>query len=716
MFDIFFLSFDEPNADANWILLKSRFPRARRVEGIVGLGAAHRACSELAETPMYFLVDADNVIAADFDFDRLSFEPDLQSVYVWRCLNPVNGLVYGYGGVKLFPRGLFSDVPSDAVDFTTTVAPRYVPVFQQASTTVFNSSPLQAWRSAFRECAKLASQNIKDQKTDETQLRLDIWTSTTLDVSFAEWALLGARQGREFGETYKNSVELKSINDFAWLEQCFARAQSMRSLLSKENLRPEDVSSTFCLLPWVHLSTRPNGHMRVCCTANASSVGKTNDKEWGGEVGIVKREDGKPANLNHTDLLDGWNNSYMKNVRVQMLAGQKPPSCLKCYREEEAGHKSKRQWETAYWWERLDAKEVLGDTQIDGSVPPKLYYIDLRLGTKCNLKCVMCSPHDSSMWVSDWKKLHPQILNPALKETMEWNNQGRVDGATYNWHQNNPRFWEQLYEQIPHMRQLYFAGGESTIIKEHYELLEECIRRGEAGHIELRYNSNAIETPERLFELWKHFQRVRFHFSLDSIGEMNSYIRYPSPWDQIERQLRRFDETEDQVEVTIACAVQALNIYYIPDFIRWKLDQNYKKINVKPLGAGLINYHFVYHPPHLNVKILPPWFKQKITEKMHRFCDELRERFADDPEFLNNPYGIERLKGLVRFMNSEDWSNRMPEFVEYIQRMDTIRGTDFKKVFPEMAPLLEEAQKSTAPRSKRYWPRFLFGRADDHPS
>lgn len=108
-------------------------------------------------------------------------------------------------------------------------------------------------------------------------------------------------------------------------------------------------TKTFCLLPWVHLSTRPNGHMRVCCTANASSVGPTNDKEHGGEVGVLKNADGKPANLNHSDLMSSWNNDYMKNVRKQMLNNEMPPSCMKCYKEEDAGHMSKRYWETEYW-------------------------------------------------------------------------------------------------------------------------------------------------------------------------------------------------------------------------------------------------------------------------------------------------------------------------------------------------------------------------------
>lgn len=436
------------------------------------------------------------------------------------------------------------------------------------------------------------------------------------------------------------------------------------------------------------MSTRPNGHMRVCCTANASSAGATNDKVWGGEVGIVKNDDGKPANLNHTDLLSGWNNLYMKSIRKQMLNGEIPPSCSKCFKEEAAGHRSKRNWETEYWSQRVDVDSLLTDTSEDGSVPAKMYYVDLRLGTKCNLKCIMCSPHDSSLWVSDWNKLYPNIKNEELKGVMTWNNKGKIDGASYDWHVDNPAFWEQLYEQIPHMRQLYFAGGESTIIKEHYELLEECIKRGYASKIELRYNSNGIEMPEKLFELWNHFKRVRFHFSIDTHGEMNDYIRFPSKWDHIEKQFRRLDETGDNIEVTIACAVQMLNMYYIPDFIKWKLQQGYKKINPWPLGAGLINFHFVYHPAHLNVKVFPKWMKQKIREKYEDFYQWLEDNHRNDEEFLTNSYGIPRLRGMVKFMESEDWSQRMPQFIEYIEKMDAIRGTSFRDTFPEMADLL----------------------------
>lgn len=459
--------------------------------------------------------------------------------------------------------------------------------------------------------------------------------------------------------------------------------------------KDSDTSDTFCILPWIHLSTRPNGKMRVCCTANASSVGPTRDKQHGSEVGILKTEEGLPANLNTSDLLTSWNNTYMRNVRKQMLAGEKPPSCMKCYKEEDAGHRSKRQWETAYWGERIDIQDLIQNTGSDGSVPPKLLYIDLRMGTKCNLRCIMCSPHDSSQWVKDWKALDRQMANPALRDTMQWDKR-HEHGATYNWHQNNPMFWDQLYEQIPHMRQLYFAGGESTIIEEHYTLLEKVIEMGYAGQIELRYNSNGVEMPDRLFRLWDQFERVRFHYSIDSIGAMNDYIRFPSQWEHQVEQFWKLDQTGDNVEVTVACAVQVLNMYYIPDFIKWKLAQGFRKINPWPLGAGMINYHFVYHPAHLNVKILPQWFKDRVSQKYEEFYGWLDHNWelctgtdgVDKTKWLHAPYGVSRLRGMVNFMNSEDWSNRMSEFQEYIRIMDGIRDTRFEEVFPEMSELM----------------------------
>lgn len=460
-------------------------------------------------------------------------------------------------------------------------------------------------------------------------------------------------------------------------------------------------SETFCALPWLHLSSRPDGKMRTCCTSNASSVQDpdSSKKIGGGEVGVVKNEDGKPANFNHTSLEEAWNSSYMRNVRKMMLRGEKPPSCLKCFKEEEAGHLSKRNWETEYWGNRYNLNELANATSDNGSVEPKIRYIDLRMGTKCQLSCVMCSPHDSSGWIKDWNDIYPKIENKNLKGTSGWDNKGRNHGASYNWHKNNPRFWNELMEQIPNMYQLYFAGGESLVIDEHYELLEECIKRGHAKNIELRYNSNAVEWRDDLFDLWAEFKRVRFHYSIDAYGEQNDYIRFPSKWEHQEEVFWKLDSTPDSVEITTATTIMLLNVAYIPEFVEWKVNQGFKKINKWPLGAGGINMHFAYWPPQLNLKVLPEKTKKQITDKYEQeFFPWMKDNWQSftgvkelgisQEEFLNAPYGIKRFQGILNFMNAEDWSQRLPETREYLRLVNEQRGWTNK--FPKVFPILEK--------------------------
>jgi hypothetical protein len=239
------------------------------------------------------------------------------------------------------------------------------------------------------------------------------------------------------------------------------------------------------------------------------------------------------------------------------------------------------------------------------------------------------------------------------------------------------------------------------IIDEHYDLLEECIKRGYAKNIELRYNSNAVEWRDDLFDLWAEFKRVRFHYSIDAHGKHNDYIRYPSNWSHQEEVFWKLDNTAPQVEVTTATTLMLLNIPYIPEFVKWKVDQGFKKINCWPLGAGGINMHFAYWPPQLNVKVLPAHIKQQITDKyeseFYPWIQENWQRFTgvaeagiSKEEFLSAPYGLTRFQGIIKFMNSEDWSARLPETKEYLYLINSQRGwlDKFGKVFPLLQELV----------------------------
>jgi len=425
-------------------------------------------------------------------------------------------------------------------------------------------------------------------------------------------------------------------------------------------------------LPWIHLATRPNGDVRVCCTANASGAGEEDIKD----AGLVK-QNGRIMNLQHDSIEEVWNSDYMKNIRLKMLDGDAPLSCNKCYQEESKGIVSKRQWETVVWKERLDVNRIVDKTQPDGSLPVDIPYFDLRLGNMCQLKCIMCSPHDSSSWIKEWKLQYPKYKTIELKQDQQWNSD-----FDYTWYQKGS-FLDTMRSQASNIQELYFAGGEPLLIPEHYKILEFMVETGNASKCVLRYNSNGLELPDKLFDLWKHFKEVKFNFSIDAFGERNNYIRYPSDWTSIVQNLHILDETPDNITVNIACAVQLLNVLTIPELVHWKESKNFRKINLPPYGAGLIGTHLVYLPSYLNVRVLPANLKKRVETTVDYFCS----RKSSNDEFVSNPYGLKRWKGLVQYMMAEDWSNKLPILEDYLTVTDQQRGTDFRKTFPELKDL-----------------------------
>ena len=444
-------------------------------------------------------------------------------------------------------------------------------------------------------------------------------------------------------------------------------------------------SCTFCVLPWIHLATRPNGDMRLCCTANASGAGENHT------VGLIKNKDGSHANFGKVTPMEAWNSDFMKNVRTTMLAGEIPASCTGCFDEESQGIVSKRIWETYTWLndEGVDAEELIRQTEEDGTVPERLQYLDLRLGHTCNIKCVMCSPHDSSKWVADWQKLVPQLEDESVKKQMTW------DKKEFNnkWHEKES-FWKELYAQIPNLKQVYFAGGEPLMIKEHKMFIQEIVRQGYQDKVLLRYNSNGLLVDNELIELWSKFRKVKFAVSVDASFERDDYIRFPGKFAEVERTLHMLDNTPDNIHVSMATAVQIFNIKHIPDFIKWKVNSNFKKMNVgrvhnMPMGGGLVNAHLVHIPTFLNITMLPEADKQDVRERFAELKTWLWDNYTQDDEFwIHNPKGWRQWTGLLKHMDSRDNSHMLPGFKEYVNKLDAIRGLNAAAIFPELAHLL----------------------------
>lgn len=288
--DVFFITNGEANADENWSRLKSLCPRAQRLDDVQGLYQAHHACALSSLTENFWVVDADAWILDGFDF---SFEPDPAKthwgvaepncVMIWPARNPVNGLEYGYGGVKMFPRQPFLENRPWNIDLSTTISDVVLEMPTVACETRFNATPESAWIGAFRECAKLSSlktlqnriqrrqQEIKEKfnlleqrirshndwtkqeksnhrrvqrvlleqqyqssldinsywpEIDQATVRYGIWTQYGYFEHNGPAVIAGARAGVKYGLANAHDDQaLNKINDWSWLRRQFEISQ-----------------------------------------------------------------------------------------------------------------------------------------------------------------------------------------------------------------------------------------------------------------------------------------------------------------------------------------------------------------------------------------------------------------------------------------------------------------------------------------------------------
>ncbi len=224
MYDIVFISYNEPNADKNWESLKQRFPNAKRVDGVKGIHEAHKKAAKKCFTKMFWVVDADADLDESFLFDYEVNSYDLETVHVCLTENPVNGLRYGYGGVKLLPRKSTINLDDSQIDMTTSISNNFKIINQVSNVSRFNTDAFSAWKSGFRECAKLASKTIERQINQETKHRLDVWCNVGANTPYGIDAIRGAKQGKQFGlENRDNPDVLSKINDFDWLKERFSK-------------------------------------------------------------------------------------------------------------------------------------------------------------------------------------------------------------------------------------------------------------------------------------------------------------------------------------------------------------------------------------------------------------------------------------------------------------------------------------------------------------
>lgn len=394
------------------------------------------------------------------------------------------------------------------------------------------------------------------------------------------------------------------------------------------------------MFPWVHLNVTPKGDIYPCCSNNYTAP-----------FGSTKT----------TTLKEAFNNAQMRELRLDMLNERPSKICEFCYKHEEAGPHSFRNYSKEQFSNRFD--EVVPTTLEDGTVPEfRMHYFDIRFSNICNFKCRTCGSEFSSQWGAEMRKHydknHPIVIHAD-------------DGKG--------ALLQEVLSQIEHIDLAYFAGGEPLITDEHYVMLEEMIRMGRTD-ITLRYNTNASSIKYKsydILDLWKHFKKVELSCSVDHYGDRAEYMRHGTDWGKVESNLLSFRKL-DYVSFQINTVFSIYNYLTIGEF--------YEYLKSKNIVRGDDWYHSLYlavNPGYYCARTLPKELKALAKSKAERFCQSNKD---------SNPVLNRLVHDAIGFAETDTWSEFGQEFLGHTKSIDTIRNESFWKTFPELNKLQDATE------------------------
>lgn len=382
------------------------------------------------------------------------------------------------------------------------------------------------------------------------------------------------------------------------------------------------MSKTFCAVPWSSLSLTPSGDFRICCFSDALATVPTD-------------EGGAAFNVANGGLAQFWNGKAMRSLRRDMLEGRENEVCKGCYdRERATGHSP-----------RLDMNRLSPPLPpaADGTAPLVIRALDLRFGNLCNMRCRMCSPNSSHLWLDEWDAAFPkEALSPAKRSRL----------ASMNWFEDDAS-WADLLALLDGVETVNFAGGEPLLAAAHRRFLRACIERGVASRIALNYTTNGTLASQEVIDLWSAFRSVSLFVSVDGVGDLHRYIRFPGAWSQLDRNIRLF--VERGYNVALAATAQMYNVTRLKPLIAYAGE----------IGC-VLNVGLLSDPACFSVTVLPAHLKANV-----------RAALRDEPV----------MRAMLDMMDSRDDSHLLPEFFRVTDVLDQSRGQRLAAVLPELDAL-----------------------------
>ena len=390
------------------------------------------------------------------------------------------------------------------------------------------------------------------------------------------------------------------------------------------------MTDTFCILPFTHLSTRPDGAITPCCRSR-DTLGSIRDMTFE----------------------QAWNSERQQQLRKDLLSGVRNKHCFQCWDMEDQGSVSMRQ-------SMNKTREYMIPESCTAKMPFVVPVLELKMSNLCNFRCRTCKPDLSTTWLKDWSAVKHEY------ESLDLHNDTKRQTNF-----DNDQFVEDIVKLAPTIEIVEFAGGEPLMDPLHYKVLHAL--EPFASNITVKYSTNLSKVKFGKFDTiasWAKFRKVDLSLSIDGHPELNNYIRTESDTDVLAENLKLVRaELGDKYDGRAALCYSAWNVFGLPESYEY-----FERVLDTPVHGNI-----AWDPVFINPQVLPQELKQKATLKYKKYLNTV------EPKGERNKRIHRFIKQNMNFLNAKDQSQHFEQFMRFTKTLDRTRSTSMIEVIPEFA-------------------------------
>ena len=423
------------------------------------------------------------------------------------------------------------------------------------------------------------------------------------------------------------------------------------------------MTKSYCSFPFEHQYVHMSGSVRLCCATMENATDKK----------------GNRVHMNNDSLQKAWNSDYMKNARLKMINGEVLEACTKCVEQEARGYKSMR--------EESNRESNFQKVNADGSMDIMPYSLELHFGNVCNLKCKMCGQNYSNQIGKEILQIGDKdqdFLKWVYKQSGNVNNWTNNLSVQYTWFQNQ-KTKKRLNEFVSqNITQLTIIGGEPTVIPEFYELLDYCYENDTLKDKDITLVTNLTNTNPKMTKWLPQMKKWTIWASLDGIGDITEYIRYPSNFEKVKENLdyyKKMLHEHGNGVIVFSPAIQLLNIHQLDEMLKWFIDFSDgawgDKFDVSWMAQ-------VWYPRICNYDTAPRQYRLMVADKLEKSAGYFAQ-YKSISSFYNKQ--IENLR--TDQLDKNTALDLQKSFIRYNDTQDTHRkGKTWRRLLPHLEQTL----------------------------